>query len=556
MKIQMLLLALLLMMGACREDDKFINPNFRWCPIDRDADSAMVALERGFIKGLPADSISKTIDLLEKSADGSANRTQILSRVCFWKARLANREGQPPKDHLMLALSLCDSVRYPYDNIRIRYLNSVLNEQHNPALYYSNLKRYNAYFSKTGDDFMKAATLLDLGHILSEAGDKSSALAHYLQTDSIYRRLGITPYHLKTGLNSATVLYEIGDSVRSRMIIQRLLADREARRDTIFYLNLYLTAFIVDGDSSRLPEGYEELRRRNGEQIIKTKYELQLARMYLRTGDLSRASEMADSLLHRLPEVTFPDFREEICRLAADRFLMEGEKDSVIKYQRMTYEALAERARYESGQHIASVESRIRIGEVEWLAAERRRQDRLLFWIAILALAIVAMAIILLLMKRAHRHRISLMETQLTLEQKQRRVVSTSLAMTEKDNVLESILRQMESMESHGGSDNEILRHLQTDIRLHLNGKQDWEDFQKVFEEVHPSFAGELKQRWPTLSEGDVRLATYIRLGLTSKQIARMLLLQPDSVKKNRQRLRRRMQLPPDTSLEDLLRQL
>ncbi len=57
----------------------------------------------------------------------------------------------------------------------------------------------------------------------------------------------------------------------------------------------------------------------------------------------------------------------------------------------------------------------------------------------------------------------------------------------------------------------------------------------------------------PALTEGDVRLAVYIRAGLTSKQIAQMLLLQPDSVKKNRQRLRRRMNLTSSESLEEVL---
>ena len=73
---------------------------------------------------------------------------------------------------------------------------------------------------------------------------------------------------------------------------------------------------------------------------------------------------------------------------------------------------------------------------------------------------------------------------------------------------------------------------------------------------MHPSFAGKLKSAWPSRSEGDIRLATYIRIGLPSKQIARMLHLQPDSVRKNRQRLRHRMGLAPDESLEDRLRNL
>ncbi len=63
-------------------------------------------------------------------------------------------------------------------------------------------------------------------------------------------------------------------------------------------------------------------------------------------------------------------------------------------------------------------------------------------------------------------------------------------------------------------------------------------------------------RRIPAVTEGDIHLAIYLRAGLTSKQISRMLLLQPDSVKKNRQRLRKHLNLSPTDSLEHLLRNI
>lgn len=53
-----------------------------------------------------------------------------------------------------------------------------------------------------------------------------------------------------------------------------------------------------------------------------------------------------------------------------------------------------------------------------------------------------------------------------------------------------------------------------------------------------------------------VELAVYIRAGLETKQIARMLMLQPGSVKMNRHRLRERMGLGPDERLEEVLSRL
>ncbi len=75
-----------------------------------------------------------------------------------------------------------------------------------------------------------------------------------------------------------------------------------------------------------------------------------------------------------------------------------------------------------------------------------------------------------------------------------------------------------------------------------------------MFDKVHPSFSANLKHGYLRLTEGDIRLAIYLKSGLTTKQIVRMLLLQPDSVKKNRQRLRRHLELDSGVSLETFLR--
>lgn len=89
---------------------------------------------------------------------------------------------------------------------------------------------------------------------------------------------------------------------------------------------------------------------------------------------------------------------------------------------------------------------------------------------------------------------------------------------------------------------------------MHLNGQNDWDCFKELFEKVHPSFVSDLKAEFPDLTESDLRLATYLKAGMESKQIARMTNLQPDTIRKNRQKLRRHLGLTRDESLENFLR--
>ncbi len=557
MKCLVLFLGLIIFCGACSRKANYVASEFHWESISPEADSVVVALERGFMASASGDSLDALIRMLEQSAASSAVKPQILCRAYFWKARVANREHRPIGNWLDIALAICDSIAFPYDYIRIKYLRSVLKEQDNRALYYSNLKRYAGFYQKTHDDFMLASTLLDLGHLLREAGYIDQAFANYFKADSIYVNLNLIPYHLKTSLNNANILFEAGYEDKSHEILLSLLDSEEARRDSDFYANLRLTAFNVTHDSAYLSAGFNDIIRRQGVERIKTMYMIGMGRMYLDSGMINKAQPIVESLIGMLHDFSSKIMREQICRLAYETYDSLGIMDSVYKYQEMTIKELDGQFRENNMAKIASIEGKTKIQEVEHNLQMQKRRDRLMLVVIILSLTSLSMAVIILLMRKSHRHKISLMETRLSLESKQRRVLSSSLAMTEKDNVLEAILKQMEGIADNGQTETtDIIRRLQNDIKLHLNGKQDWEDFHRVFEEVHPSFATVLKQRWPDVSEGDIRLATYIRIGLTSKQIARMLLLQPDSVKKNRQRLRRRMNLSADESLENVLREL
>ena len=106
--------------------------------------------------------------------------------------------------------------------------------------------------------------------------------------------------------------------------------------------------------------------------------------------------------------------------------------------------------------------------------------------IAILSVMLVAMAVVMILMRRSQRNTIALMESQLHLERSQRSMVSSALAMTEKDNVLESVLDRIGTLADDGKICREESSRLQQSIRMHLSGKQEWADFQHMFEEVHP----------------------------------------------------------------------
>ena len=83
--------------------------------------------------------------------------------------------------------------------------------------------------------------------------------------------------------------------------------------------------------------------------------------------------------------------------------------------------------------------------------------------------------------------------------------------------------------------------------------EDDWKKFRQLFEKVYPGFFIHLKERIPDLSATDTRLLSLTKLKLPLKDMASMLGVSYDAVKKAKQRLRKKINLPDDEDLEDLV---
>jgi DNA-binding CsgD family transcriptional regulator len=84
----------------------------------------------------------------------------------------------------------------------------------------------------------------------------------------------------------------------------------------------------------------------------------------------------------------------------------------------------------------------------------------------------------------------------------------------------------------------------------------EWDEFKLKFEELKPEFHEKLLAHQPNLSKAEIRLLTLIKIGYSQKEIANILSIAPDSVKKARSRVRKKISLPENVSLKELFSQL
>ncbi len=86
-------------------------------------------------------------------------------------------------------------------------------------------------------------------------------------------------------------------------------------------------------------------------------------------------------------------------------------------------------------------------------------------------------------------------------------------------------------------------------IDKNLNHNDNWESFKEAFNTVDKKFLKKLKKLHPGLSSNDLKLCAYLRLNLSSKEIAPLFNISTRSVEIKRYRLRKKMNLSHEDNL-------
>ena len=85
------------------------------------------------------------------------------------------------------------------------------------------------------------------------------------------------------------------------------------------------------------------------------------------------------------------------------------------------------------------------------------------------------------------------------------------------------------------------------------NMDKEWESFTKHFDKVHSDFLIELKEKHPTVTANELKLCAYLRMNLSTKEIAQLMNISVRGVEISRYRLRKKLGIPSETTLFDYL---
>lgn len=137
----------------------------------------------------------------------------------------------------------------------------------------------------------------------------------------------------------------------------------------------------------------------------------------------------------------------------------------------------------------------------------------------------------------------------LEVENKSRELSNAALNLIRKNEVLQRLRDDLLG----AGSDPRALQKLARLIDRHLEGDHDWEVFEASFNRVHDDFFKRLMHNFPDLTPGDLRLAAYLKMNLSSKEIAPLLNISVRGVENKRYRLRKKLNLAEEANLTEYI---
>ncbi len=152
-------------------------------------------------------------------------------------------------------------------------------------------------------------------------------------------------------------------------------------------------------------------------------------------------------------------------------------------------------------------------------------------------------------------HKIRQEKLQAEIAHKNKELGATTLHLLQKGEILNKIREDLQHI-AEACEEPHTRKALQKLTRVLAEDAQldaDWEQFALHFDQVHSDFLRRLRERYPQLTPRDQKLCAYLRMNLSSKEIAPLLNISLRGVEISRYRLRRKMQLEPEVNLTEFL---
>lgn len=574
--VSLVVLSILALFVCCEND----NTVGYWKPSgNKEFDEIVLSLDKAVVKNEHDSVCMKQFQRLQKISASDANLV-VNARMTYWNAYFnildSNNEG------IIAKLSIARSSlpkEYEYDKARLAYLQSI--EEHKIGNY------SNAYFLLVNeaipvfgkfDEYHLAESYQMLSYIFSSLGEYTQALEYFNLALKILKTNGVHIEDVNKDMMYALICKNHNESIDILMSILRNDSINTYTRSLagINLLGMYIISDNYKEGVNVVDYCYKNiLINHEDEHWLNASFYANAATCYFMDKEYHRSLEHAEQSEILCKRYRYTELLTDIYLLKA-RILHALElKTESYKYMTLYIEEIASEEQTPQKQEFLLMEERDKVNRSEKAINELIQQKKTAKYISIIiiltvfVIAITLCWVILSLKARnkAQQMRNNILSNSLTeeikktdyqktqIEASERKIAAAGLQIAEKDKILNEIKKIIDN-------DYPIKEKV---LRLNLyvaeilessSFEKSWAEAKTHFETMHPNFFVHLKSNCPDMTENEMRLCMYIYMGMRAKEIANLLKVTPGAINISRYRIRKKLNLQSEDSLEDYLRKI
>jgi len=141
------------------------------------------------------------------------------------------------------------------------------------------------------------------------------------------------------------------------------------------------------------------------------------------------------------------------------------------------------------------------------------------------------------------------------IEHKNRELASTTMHLLQKNELIQKLKTEVNRLRNYADGPEarkefkRIMGLLNDDTHL----DEEWEHFFFHFDQVHSDFFKRLKEKYPQLTPKDQKMCAYLRMNLSTKEIAPLMNISVRGVEISRYRLRKKLDLDTEVNLNEFM---
>jgi tetratricopeptide (TPR) repeat protein len=414
-------------------------------------------------------------------------------------------------------------------------------------------------YETIGDLDGVACSYSNIGGVYMDVNNFQMAHEYYAKALSIWHKLGCKGCVMNTWFNIGLICQKEEDYTRAQRLYERSLSMAKNLKDTAMMVYTLLNTseiYQVRKDYTNAfalrQQAFVMAEAAHNDEIIAEIYG-SMSELYVIKKDVKQALELARKGLELSQRTQSTIYTMNNYNRLSQALYLARDYRNAFYYQSLYNTMRDSLSHAEGGQKLMKLEAAYQLEKKQTrLTAATQQYEYQRFRRNIVVIAIVCILVIGLLL---YSQRLASVSRQLEFNTQQLNLQVQNLKA--KSELLEKITQDAEELKKALPLQNEAkLNEVHTILLGSIITEDHWDRFKKSFEEVYPGFFGRIRYYYPDITASELRLAAFIRLGISLQEAATVLGISVDSLKKSRYRLKKKLSIPEGVGLDEFILRL